>query len=146
MHSDFFSSTEKQDEVKKIKKKITELGTQFGSNLNEDTTFMYFDKEELKGVSTDLIDSFEKNDQGQCKVTMKYPHFFPVTRKCQIPETRQKIETTYQSRCLVENTKILEELVQLRQKQADLLGMVHSTIFSFYVFGHHIGSIFQRKY
>ena len=103
---------------------------------------MYFDKEELKGVSEDLIDSFEKNDQGQCKVTMKYPHFFPVTRKCQIPETRQKIETTYQSRCLVENTKILEELVQLRQKQADLLGMVQP-IFSFYILGHHFGLIFQ---
>jgi thimet oligopeptidase len=53
---------------------------------------------------------------------MKYPHFFPVSRKCKNAETRQKLETTYQSRCLEENTKILEQLVELRQDQADLLG------------------------
>ena len=91
--------------------------------MNEDTTYLYFEKDELKGVSQDLIDSFDKNDKGQCKVTMQYPHFFPVSKKCKIPETRRKLEKAYQSRCMTENTKILEELVQLRQQQAELLGM-----------------------
>lgn len=31
------------------------------------------------------------------------------------------METTYQTRCMEENTKILEEIVTLRQKQAELL-------------------------
>ena len=53
---------------------------------------------------------------------MKYPHFFPVTRKCIVPETRFKMEKTYQSRCLKANTPIIEQLIELRQKQADLLG------------------------
>ena len=39
-----------------------------------------------------------------------------------VPETRKTIETAYQSRCMEENTKILEELIVLRQKKADLLG------------------------
>ena len=56
------------------------------------------------------------------QVTMKYPHFFPVTRKCNNPQTRFKMEKTYQSRCMAENTKIIEEIVTLRQKQAELLG------------------------
>ena len=112
-----------RDEVKAVKTEMSELATQFGSNLNEDTTFLWFSPEELAGVPQDLVDSFEKDAEGKkCKVTLKYPHFFPVTRKCRVPETRLRIETAYQSRCLKENTEILEKLVTLRQKQAELLG------------------------
>ena len=49
-----------RDEVKSIKKEISDLGTTFGSNLNEDTTYLLFTEEELKGVPEDLIKSFEK--------------------------------------------------------------------------------------
>jgi len=111
-----------RNQIKAVKTKISELQTEYSSNLNEENTCLYFSKEELAGVPQDLVDSFETNDEGKCKVTLKYPHFFPVTRNCRVPETRQRIETSYQSRCKDENTKILEELVQLRQKKADLLG------------------------
>merc|ERR1719414_2473220 len=83
---------------------------------------MLFDESELSGVPEDLVKSFEKDESGKLKVTMKYPHFFPVTRKCNNPQTRFKMEKTYQSRCMEENTKIIEEIVTLRQKQAELLG------------------------
>lgn len=89
------------------------------------------------GVPEDLVKSFERDEEGRCKVTMKYPHFFPVTRKCNNPKTRCLhscssslvqllsrfvMEKTYQSRLMVENTAILEEIVGLRQQQAELLG------------------------
>ena len=90
---------DKRAQVKALKTRISELGTEFGSNLNEDTTCLYFAEEELAGVPKDLVDSFERNaEDGKCKVTLKYPHFFPVTRKCRVPETRRTIETAYQSR------------------------------------------------
>ena len=51
---------ETREAIKKIKKEISDLGTNFGSNLNEDTTYVLFTEEELKGVPEDLIKSFEK--------------------------------------------------------------------------------------
>ena len=50
----------KRDAIKNIKKEISDLGTSFGSNLNEDTTLVYFTEDELKGVPDDLVKSFEK--------------------------------------------------------------------------------------
>jgi len=113
---------DKRLEIKNIKKRISELGVNFNKNLNEDTTFMLFDESELSGVPEDLVKSFEKDDSGKLKVTMKYPHFFPVTRKCNNPKTRFAMEKTYQSRCMAENTAIIEEIVELRRQQAELLG------------------------
>jgi len=112
---------ERREQIKTIKKRISELGTDFNKNLNEDTTFLYFKESELSGVPEDLVKSFERDDEGRCKVTMKYPHFFPVTRKCNNPKTRLEMEKTYQSRCKEENTAIIEEIVGLRQQQAELL-------------------------
>jgi len=112
----------KRDEIKAVKKRISELSVEFNKNLNEDTTLILLDQAELTGVPEDLVGSFEKDEEtGKLKVTMKYPHFFPVTRKCNNPETRLRVETTYQTRCMEENTRILEEIVTLRQKQAKLL-------------------------
>ena len=51
---------ETREAIKKIKKEISDLGTNFGSNLNEDTTYVLFTEEELKGVPEDLVKSFEK--------------------------------------------------------------------------------------
>ena len=71
----------KREEIKTVKKRISELGVEFNKNLNEDTTFLLLDQTELTGVPEDLVGSFEKDeDSGKLKVTMKYPHFFPVTR------------------------------------------------------------------
>jgi Zn-dependent oligopeptidase len=51
---------ETRNEVKRIKMKISELGTKFGSNLNEENTVLEFSVDELAGVPQDLVDSFEK--------------------------------------------------------------------------------------
>jgi Zn-dependent oligopeptidase len=41
---------------------------------------------------------------------------------CKVPETRALLEKAFASRCLVENTPIMEELVRLRHEEAQVLG------------------------
>ncbi len=67
------------------------------------------------------IHPFQTED-GKLVVTMKYPHFFPVSQKCRVSSTRLAITKAFSSICMGTNTPILEEMIAIRHKIAHILG------------------------
>ena len=63
-----------------------------------------------------------QNDAEKYQVTCKYPHYFPVMKKCKVAETRKRLEQAFHARCRETNSVILKELTSLRSQRAALLG------------------------
>jgi len=114
---------EKQDAIKAIKKECSDLSIEFNKNCNEENTILEFTEEQLAGIPEDFIKSLDKSEDGaKLKMSLKYPHYFPAMKNAHNPETRKALETAFNQRCIVENTPILERLVELRHQKAQILG------------------------
>jgi Zn-dependent oligopeptidase len=71
-----------------------------------------------------IIEKLEKvpEKEGFRYVSMKYPEVLPGLKLCKNEETRRQLSFAYGSRCITENTPLLEELVAKRHEVAQLLG------------------------
>ncbi|MEQ2211912.1 hypothetical protein XENOCAPTIV_020251, partial [Xenoophorus captivus] len=110
------------------------LSIEFNRNLNEDNTFLVFSEHELgklvcmnhrlmrrcskgslafcssfKGGLTDsYLNGLEKTAEGKYKVTLEYPSYYPLMKRCHNPETRRKMETAFHSRCKQAAKRVLQ--------------------------------------
>lgn len=117
-----------RDQIKDIQTKMSSLCIQFQKNLGEEKTTYDLSKEELAGLPNDNFERLAKatdtdgKETGKYRVSLKYPDYFPIMKLCKVESTRKKLEQGFNSRCMAENSKILEELVHLRAEQSRLLG------------------------
>lgn len=112
---------EQRKELEEVKKSITSLQTKYTSNLSNYKHESFYTAEQLDGMSEDWLGA-RKQEDGSYKLGVSYPDVFPVMRMCKVSATRLSVNKNYLSKCAETNTKILEDLIQLRSKQAKLMG------------------------
>jgi Zn-dependent oligopeptidase len=106
---------DKFNELKEIKKSISELCSQFSLNLGNENYSESIDPELLKGLP-------EKFIQERDKITLKYPDVVPIMEYATNRNYREKISNLFKSICIEENTPLVEKVLELRVKIAELFG------------------------
>jgi thimet oligopeptidase len=100
---------------------LADLCIEFQKNLIEDTTALPFTKEELEGLPQDFFEGL-KHEAGKYHVSLKYPEMFPVLQKAKRAETRRLMDIAREGQCQAVNVPLFEQVLQLRQREAELLG------------------------
>ena len=90
--------TEKQEEMKKIKKEISEKTIAFEKNIAESNRTIAVTKEQLKGLDDAFINSLEKNEKGLYLVGTDYPTYTRVMAECEVGETRKALSKQFAQR------------------------------------------------
>jgi Zn-dependent oligopeptidase len=122
---------DKQNALKKLRQDMSELSIQFQTNMNEDNTSLLFTKEELSGMPESYLEGLTKDEEtGKYKVSLQYPDYFPLVKKCSVEETRKKMLIAKESQCQDKNVPIFEKIIRLRQDEADLLGFENHAAFT----------------
>jgi thimet oligopeptidase len=104
------------------KQELSELESQFSTNLNQDKSTLEFSETELTGVPEDFLKSLQKTSDGKYIVTTKEPHYVRIMENASSGETRRRMITAYENRVAKKNTELLERAILIRQKIATLLG------------------------
>lgn len=96
--------------------------TQYNVNLNNYKDELVVGREELDGLGETYINRLERTKDGKYIVTLKYPDYNPFMSSAKSEKARKALQEKFARRGGKENVKLLEDTVELRRKQAALLG------------------------
>ena len=113
---------EKREKVIALKQKISDLGIQFDTNLNEAQDSLLLTKEELAGMPDSYVQRLDKSADGRYKVTVSYPDFYPFMQNSTNADARRKLEAKFSNRASGENLELLSKALKLRQELAETMG------------------------
>ena len=96
--------------------------TQFNVNLNNYQDELHVTREELDGLGDTYINRLGRTDDGKYIVTLKYPDYNPFMASSKSEKARKVLQEKFARRGGKENVALLEDTLELRRRQAALLG------------------------
>ncbi|KAJ4884179.1 putative thimet oligopeptidase [Raphanus sativus] len=124
-HNGLNLTTTKREEVGRLKDEIDELSLRYVQNLNEDSSCLFFTEAELAGLPVEFLQSLDKTQSKEFKLTLESSHVAAILELCKIAKTRKTVAMAYGKRCGDANIPVLQKLVQSRHRLARLLGYAH---------------------
>ncbi|MFZ2957569.1 MAG: M3 family metallopeptidase [Candidatus Ozemobacteraceae bacterium] len=107
---------------KELKQKLVSLELRFDKNIREYKDPLEVAKEDLDGLSPDLVKKLPVASDGKFLVSLDYPTYFPFMDNVKSDEARRCLEFKFNNRCASDNVTIMEEALGLRDQIAKLLG------------------------
>ena len=117
-----------------IAERSAELAQQFSEHVMDATDgFAYYaSEEELDGLPVDAkqaaLEAAQKEEKTGGKLTLHFPSYFPVMQYAHSQDLRERMHRAYVTRASElgnpkhDNSAIMQELLELRQEEAQLLG------------------------
>ncbi|AIE85316.1 M3 family metallopeptidase [Fimbriimonas ginsengisoli] len=112
---------EKRKQIQGIEEQINKLGIDFGQNIADDDTKVPFYKNELKGVSDNVMSRFQQSN-GLYLVPLGESAASAILGYATNPDTRHRFWLAYKRRGGQRNVDVLQKMLKLRYQDATLLG------------------------
>ncbi|CAF2189833.1 unnamed protein product [Brassica napus] len=140
-HNGLHLTATKREEVDRLRNEIDELSLRYVQNLNEDSSCLFFTEAELAGLPLEFLQSLDKTQNNEFKLTLESNHVAAILELCKIAKTRKTVAMAYGKRCGDANIPVLQKLVQSRHRLARLLGYAH---FADYALDHRMSKTSTR--
>lgn len=108
--------------VQALNEKISEVGTQFDTNIADGRQVIKVKPEELAGLPEDYLESHQPGEDGLVEISTDYPDYVPVMSYAESDALRRRLSEVYAQRAYPENDPLLKQLFGLRQELAETLG------------------------
>lgn len=107
--------------LNKISREIAQLEGTFSSNILHHFGSITCTKQELAGVSQEVINGFAVHGD-QYTIPLTYDAFFAILENCSNAATRKKMFIAFSKRAYPKNRDILEKLMKKRNEYAHVVG------------------------
>jgi len=114
-------SPEDQEQFKALNQEITDLTSQYSTNMNTHGLVLELDAEGAHGIPVTLTSRYETGE-GTYAIPVISANRGPVTRNATSEETRKAFFMLYNNRAADKNLEILDQLVAKRHELALLMG------------------------
>lgn len=120
-HAGVNLESDKLDQVKTIKAEITDLTSQYSTNMNTANLTLTINAAEAEGLPDNFKEKYIKED-GTFEIPVMPSTRGPVMQNATNPETRKAYLVLYSTRGADKNMAILDQLIQKRHQLGKLMG------------------------